>query len=583
MKKIFPLGLLGLGLLVFQVAGCASNQPVVDPFELADGSEESVTLLDEPIPTPTERRSPRRIEGDYHVSAASSQPARSINADPNDWDLSDLRWFEGAQFVEEGRRAWRDKDDASFGVAVDADESHLYFWIEVIDDVIVDSDPQNPLDGVVIWLRDPGLVELLDTMPTTLRNRVSLRPETAIVITPRGEVARYGSATALPPGAVHVATAPIRSEGYVVEVAISLEVFPLLKNLPIEEVAFRVEMLDSDEVGLSEPAKRLSMLPRAEGGSARFALYSTPGLRPAISPDVGPPRYDALGLWQLQRDRWVYRSFEYHSPGWRVMEDLREVASGVVNREALPAICTGSGNAMWLVEAYQATRGGQRVALVLCGTDTERSCPASARSQLVFTSIVEEQPGEWRIEETHNVFPEDLRQCPFSGSDRQRVYSGFSLLPLDVVGSSLWGVGWHLRVDENRDYQREAGVYIVDPQAPSFRVGHTQLKRVGATGTRRWENHSQVFMIPLQEGDERMGVCEIEVAQDLECRRFNEQCEPLPRGREVLTHVKNFNPERRRFEEVFLRPHPRCRPSLQMEEIGGFEIFLVEDRLGLLR
>ena len=563
---------------------CASPQPQVDPFQIADETQAPTSLLDEPVPTPRQHTRRPSQTTDFQIEEALPQPNRAVNARTDGWDLSRLRWFEGSEFVREGRENWAGKDDASFAVTLDSDSSHLYFWIEVIDDQILSSNPQNPLDGVVITLRDVGLESLRDSLPLTLQDRVTIHSETAIVITPNGEWARYQSSAPIPPGAIHVATAPIADEGYVVEVALSLEIFPQVHRIPLKEIAFRVELFDTDDPDARAPEKILTMLPRAADASPRFALYTTAGLLPAISPTQGPPRFDAFGLWQQRRDGWNYQTLEHISPQWSVLEDLRAVASEVTDRSALPSICTDPETAMWLVEAYQSRREDHRVALVLCGTDVvSNRCPTNSQTQLIWASIRQQGPDDWVIDRTEEVFPEPLPQCPFEGRPGEQKFSGFSLLPLDVIGPSLWGVGWHMEHQASREFHRESGVFLVDPRAPSFRTTEISLQRHNATGNRRWLRNNQVYLTHLQDGDPHMGICEIVVVEDQQCSRLNTECETVPRGRETLTHVKTYNEERRRFEDILLRPHPRCRPSVDFSQTGAVEIFLVHDRLGLLR
>lgn len=575
--------------------GCSSSKTsTIDPFGMADEARSPADLLDEPSASAqssrtsggrraSQRRSSSASERpQFSVPQAAAQPARQIDATPQGWNLSSIRRFDQRQNVIEGAGAWSGQTDASFSAAVDVDDSHIYFWIEVKDDQIISSHPSRPQEGVLIWIGDPGFDQLLRSLPEDFSQRLATQTHPAIFITPDGQIGRYGQAPAPAQNSVHIATAYTDS-GYIVEAAFSLEALSFITQLPLKQIAFRIEVLDTDDPQSPSYQKRLSMFPPRDDGQPRFALLELEGLLPLLAPAEGPPRTDALGLWRQTRDGWRFETLEYVSPHWRVIEDLQGAAAQVVDRGPLPTICTGPDQAMWLVEAYEATSRAQRVALVLCGTDNQAgACPKNARTQLVWTSMKDLGDDAWIIDHVQELFPDDLEQCPFQGRTSQPYYHSFSMLPLGLIGPSVWGIGWHMSRKAPQSHLERAGVYFVDPRSKNFIVGDLPLRHIEDNANRRTRHDSRVYLTDLND-DDAMDICEIEIAQDQLCKSLGKQCETVPRGRELLTHIKTWNTTEHRFDDYLLQRHDRCRGSMTITDTAGYKILLVEDRLGLIR
>lgn len=561
---------------------CASSS-TVDPFAVADEDEARTSLLDEPSSRerPRQSRTQASDEASFEVALADSQPRRTIDADPGDWDLSDLRRFDTERHVVEGARHWDGPQDASFAVAVDSDESHVYFWIEVVDDVVISSSAARPLDAVVIWLRDPALEDLLRSLPEALRDNLQISAEMAIAITPDGEFERYDSYDELTPNSVFAAAART-DDGYRVEVALALEALPYVNSLPLEDLAFRIDILDTDDGSSNNPQTHLTMLPRSRGDAPRFAVFDTGGLRPVLAPRNAAPRFDALGIWQQGSGGWEFETLEYISPRWRVLEDLQHVASEVVDQERLPEICTGSDQAMWLVEVYESSNRRQRVALVLCGTDAPRGqCRSGSETQLVWAGMRAESQDSWIIDRAFTVFDAPLSQCPFEAPSGQVFYHGFSMLPLDVVGPTVWGIGWHMRTEQRREIEESAGIFFVDPRSANFIVGDTPLRRLRVQANSRTINTSRVYLTDISE-DGNMDICELALIDEQRCSSFNEDCVTREGGLESLTHIKTWDEPSNRFLDFMLHRHRNCRGNLTFADMQGYKILLIENRLGLL-
>lgn len=581
--------LAGCLAILSWTGGCSSSKAsTIDPFSMADEARSPADLLDEPQAAARSQRgtgrrgSPGAGRAQFSVPQAAAEPARQIDATPQGWDLSQLRHFDQRFNLVEGVGAWRGTEDASFSVAVEFDESHLYFWIQVQDDQIIRSHPSTPLEGVLIWLGDPGLDGLFDSLPENLVNQLSPLSHSAILISPDGQFGRYGDGPIPSDNSVHVATA-YTDTGYIVEAAFSLEAFALLTELPLNEVAFRVEILDTDDPQSPSYQKRLSMFPPRDDGKPRYALLDVEGLLPLVSPVEGPPRADALGVWRQSRDGWRFETMEYVSPHWEVIEDLQAAAAQVVDRGPLPTVCTGPDKAMWLVEAYESIAGNQRVALILCGTDNLSAfCPANAVTQLVWTAMKSIDDDAWVIDQVQELFPEPLGQCPFQSRAAQPYFHSFSMLPLGVIGPTVWGIGWHMQQQASHRNLERAGVYFVDPRSEHFIVGDLPLRHIADHGPNRTRHDSRVYLTDLND-DDAMDLCEIELVQDQYCPSSDQPCETRERGREVLTHIKTWVDSEYRFEDYLLHRHDRCRGSTTFAEISGYKVLLVEKRLGLIR
>ncbi|WP_158542433.1 sugar-binding protein [Lujinxingia litoralis] len=584
-SSLRPTGalLLAAGALTLLNA-CGGAPPVsVDPFAIAESERQRTDILDAPTQAPRRAVERPTAEPDelYMIPEASAQTSRTIDAVPEGWDLSKLRAFDTRTNLIAGSGRWTGPEDASFKATVDADEGFIYFWVEVSDDVLVDSHPQDLLDGVVISLRDPQLDTLLNSLPATLRNTLEARADAAFAITPSGQIARYRSSHPLDARDVQAATRQTEG-GYVLEVALGMGALPYIAAMPLGDIAFRIEVLDTDDARATRPEKHLSMFPSGDDQAPLFAVFDTGGLLPREAPQAGPPRFDALGAWHRGDQGWRFQPFEYIPQTWRVIEDLRQVAGQVIDKDPLPRICTAADREMWLVEVYEDRARNNRIALVLCGSAaTNARCPNDATTQLVWAHMRPEDDQMWRIDRSFEVFETPLNQCPFERAGDGPLYSNFSLLPLNVIDAAMWAVGWQMRHDLPRQLRHESGIVFIDSRASSPNVGNVQLARVDAANTARTLASSRVYLANLDDV-EGYDICEIEELDNQQCQGFQQGCETTARGSERIPHVKTWAPEAHRFERYLLTNHPNCRASTGFDTIEGFKILQVGNRLGLL-
>lgn len=558
----------------------------VDPFAMADESESD--LLDEDSgvdPDERRRRRPQRTtdsDGEvlYTIPEANSEPARTIDAEPDDWDSAEFRDFDDADRVYDGDDHWSGPEDTSFSAAVDVDDSHIFFFVGVIDDQVLASSPSDPVDAVVFRLRDPALDDLLASLPTSLRDQLGVHVETAVAVTPDGQFAPYDTNASIDAEAIET-TAIETGAGYMIEVALSLEALPFVAEMPLDRLAFGIDVFDGDDSASSGPQKRLSAVPRSSRDRPSLATIDTGGLLPSSAPDSGPPRPDALGVWDFDDDHWRFRSLEYFSPRWNALDTLDEVAADILDTSELPEICHDSDSDKRMIEAYEASSESQRVALVLCGTASDdSSCDSGARSQLIWTAL--EPSGEkWAIEAALPVFEEPLEQCLLSPSSAGAYHHDFSMLPFDRIGPTVWGIGYHESLDDSERKNREAGVVLVDPESPDFVLAQRSLKRIRATSDERTRHDNRLYLTDLDDND-ALDLCQIEEIREQSCDSLDSGCTTRNRGHEVISHIDLWDSSAHSFEKYLLSRHNDCRGSSDFDSIAGFQILLIGHRLGLL-
>jgi hypothetical protein len=585
----FVPALAALLVSVCGATGCKSGPtPTIDPFEQVE-SDRGADILDRHSSPTTRARAVRARSDDgveYMMPTAGEELGKTIDGTPSDWDLSRARSFAHERFVEVGAEVWKGPSDASFRVAIDADDSYVYFFIEVTDDVALNQPPQSPADAVIIWLRDPQLDRLGRILPETLRTNQLIKTETAIIFSPDGRFARYGSDDPIVSQSVFAAGTRTPT-GYALEIAFGMSALPQVAEMPMQEIAFRVEVLDGDNPSRPGVEKHLSMLPQTDEDTARYALFDLPGWLPHHAIKNPPPRVDALGAWVIGPDGWDFRNIEFVVPNWRVLDHLEPVRATLTDRQGLPELCRALRNEVRLLEAYQATSGNHRVILAMCGTPPDGNrCPQAARSQLMWIHMTPEGRGNpdelnWQVQSTIEVFEEPLNQCTSQPVEGAAYFHGFSTNPLPMVNPSVWAVGWNSRQQTPLYRLEESGVIFVDPQSSSKRVGAVRTHQRSSAKDERTLRNSRVFLTALDQTD-GLDLCEVEHIEEQSCEDVDRGCVTRERRRETLTHIRTWNPSKRIFEPYLLTRHPQCTGRTTYGDVDGFKLLHVNDRIGLL-
>lgn len=570
-------------LVTFLATGlaCSSGpEEQIDPFEMAGEDREEDLLDQQPEPTEDHERTRADDQDDEPmvVPQAAAEPARPVNARPDGWDMSDRRVFDDADHVYEGASRWDGPDDASFAAAVDTDDSHVYFWIEVTDDRVVDSRPTHPLDGVEIRLRDPRLDNLLAALPPTLRDRLDVEIEAGYAITPDGRTAPTDGDESVPPEALHSAAIDT-DEGYVIEAAFALEALPYLAEIPLDEIAFRIDVLDADP-GDDTPSSRLSAIIDADG-SPHFAVTDTDGMLPAASPEQRPPRADALGMWHRTGDGWIFETLEYVSNRWNLVDDFEGVADRLLELGAFPDVCDDVDAQHRIHDVYDYRDGSHRIVLSSCGPAADNGCSDEARSQVVWTHL-ERDRDRWLMAESQTVFDQPLEQCVHTAPEGQPLHHDFSLMPFDRVANRMWAVDYRRSLEGTNHEVDERELRLVDPRSEQFVQLDRRLQSVRDSGRERVLRDNRIYLTDLED-DGNLDVCKVEEIKEQTCESFQSGCETIPRGHEVIPNIDLWDAEDHRFEDFLLTRHDDCRGSTQFEDIGsGYKILTVGDRIGLL-
>lgn len=582
MSRTAPMR-IGLSMAMILAFGCKS-QPELKPYEIADEAkaEREDDLLERDVEPRS--RSQTSWDGDieFSVPTPPEKKTKDIDGEFEEWSSGDFKSFGARKNVVDGEHFWDGRSDASVRVAADSDEGHVYFAVSVRDDTVIDAGSVDPFaDGVVLWLRDPGLAELRHDLPDGVKKGKSLQPELAILFTPDGQFWRRDEG----PGDLYrkgITAATVEtSNGYRVEMALKLGVMKQISKLPMPELAFRVELIDGDEPERRGEQTHVSTLPSPEDGEPRFAVLDLGNWLPYASLRGKPPREDALGRWQLDDGAWNFEPFEVASKHWRLMGETDAFEESLRNRRIFSKVCAKATKKAKLVEAFQSRRGHHRAALMLCGTrPTKGQCPADAKAGLFWVHL-KAVGEEWTVHRALQV-GETMNQCPESPAPGKSYYTTFSFTPLDMIGTPVWALGWHQYKETSGERLHRSGIWILNTRKEQPKIGTVQtFKKVSHPGTRTLST-SRVF---LTEVDETRGLdlCEVETIRDQKCRGFDHKCRTPKRGQEVITHIQMWKPAEETFEKYMMSKHRNCSAPFDFTAREAYLLFHRNDRVGIIK
>lgn len=590
------IGLVGVvAVLSGAGAGCSGSQPEVDPYEAAeDGEEESEStegdssesgdsdeLLDADVGGSGSRRQ-TSWGGDisFSVDEPPAEPSKEIDGEFDDWETS-FKTFEGRSRLVEGEQFWDGASDASMRVAAKPGRGYLYFAVEVTDDRIIDAESVDPFaDGVVLWLRDPGLVELRGMLPESFREGESFQTELGILFTPDGQYWRRGDRGNLYREGIDAATKKTDS-GYQVEVALQLGTLRQLSELPLRQVAFRVELIDGDEPERRGVQTTMTTIQPGSDGEPRWALLDLPGWLPHAPLQGGPPREGALGRWQMKEGSWTFESFEVVPSRWRLLRDSSSFEDLLNDGDVLGEVCSEARNSRRLVEGFEDRRGRHRVALVICGTRaSDGECPDDATTRLFWVHL--KSGGDaWSLEKALPVTDAPLEQCADEPSGDAGYHHDFSFTPLEMMGPTMWAVGWFWTAESESASDRKSGVWFLNTEKEKPNVGRAQTYRREAESDERTVAESHVYLTRVDDV-EGWDICEVERISEQECSGLNEECEPEPHGQSATTHIRMWRPEQGTFERYVMSKHRNCRTSFDFSQREAYMLFHRQQRLGLI-
>jgi hypothetical protein len=563
-----------------------ADEEVSGIFEQSD--EE---LLDAPVDSTARRAAARRAQAAATETVvvlpkAPAKPSHPMSVDPKSWPGLDkqARIFKDKSSIEEGAGFWQGPADTSLKLALKADSGFVYFWLEVKDDVVLDSvgADGSPSDGVVVWLRDPRLESMLRSLPDAIEIDKSVSPDIALMVTPAGRVLRWDDRNAAYPEDSVLTEQTKTKDGYTVMLAVRPDVFPYLLNIPMSEVAFRVEVLDGDDTERPGYQTKLSMLPARDDDSPRYALYGVGGLLPKLQPSGQPARVDGLGFWTRAEAGWIHTSYEVVPQHWFFMNDTADFEASLRKADVFKRFCPASRFDIHLMDSYSSRSGKHRVGLMMCAArKVKERCPKDARSRVFWVHMRPDGAG-WAVEEQVDVFGKDLAQCYGSPASEEEPYiERLSMLPLDFINTSTWAVGWQ-RVLANRNVIEQLdGVSLLNLKAEPPLVGDTQVYRSEASGDERVVSRFQVYFTNVDDVA-GLDICEIERLEEQTCVRLGAGCKTQDHRNTLLSHSKMWNPDKQLFEPYMLSKHPNCKADFSFKRTASYLLIQINGRLGLI-
>jgi predicted small secreted protein len=579
---IYRVLLAGVMATAVVLSSCSTSKGKgVDPFEVAD-EESEADMLDAPVKRGSSTRPrTRRARSDEGILVLPEPPKdkkKVIDGEVDDWSTRTARAFDSKSHVVDGEQFWDGGADASFRVGVDSDAGHVYVWVDVRDDTVIDAASEDVMaDGIILWLRDPKLEEIVDSLPKGMAEKKNIHPEMAILFTPDGQFWRYDEKGGRLYRTGIDATTKKMKNGYRLEASLSLGVLGQVASLPTEDIAFRVELMDGDETDRRGEQTRMSMLP--DEGGPRFALYNVGGWLPYEQAQGHPPRPGALGRWELADGTWSFQSFEVRPNHWLVLDDVSSFDSALGKSEALNELCPAATSSRVLLEAYESQSGRHRTGLVLCGPRAPGGrCPADATSHLYWVHLKPADQG-WTLSEYTEASEKPLPQCARDPRPDGELYGEFSMLPMEMLGSSVWGIGFKRTYSSDVKQVEERGIWFVKPTSKEPFLGKAINERTHATRDQRTVSKTNVYLA-LVDDKKGLDLCEVERLEEQSCRGLNRSCTASDHSKVVRTHIKMW--ESGRFEPYLLTKHKRCNADFDFSKRRGFMLLNEAGRLGAL-
>ena len=575
---------LAAALLLSGAAGCSSTPQTKKPAPARTGQED-VDMLDTARPSKTTaKQKPSEADAEIFIPTASEKLSITLDGKPDEWDLRrKARTFASKRDLEDGATYWRGPGDLSLTASVRADDGHVYFWLQVTDDVVLDAGTRkNPLDGVALWLHEPRLKTMLAALPGTIEGKAGVGQDVGILFTPDGKILPASSRSSWPEGSVQAHVAKTAT-GYAVEVAVSTEVFAHVASLPLNEIAFRVEAFDGDEADRPGVQTVLSMYPRSDRDAPRFASYNA-GMLPRYAARDASARPDGMGYWARddKAKAWTYTSFEVLPQSWGFLTDHGDLGKTLAADPKIQGQCNVATHDLSIIEAYESRGKGHRALLVACaGRLVNNACPKSAKTQLLWVHL-KRQEDRWRIEEHASVFKEPLTQCLGSAPAGQPVRSHFTFFPLEFVNAHTWAVGWQ-ESNMTRDTARLIdGVTLINARADKPRLATLYPFKSEANDREREVERAKIYFINVDD-QPGLDICEIQQVQVQECRRLNAECKPVEHRTTRLSRALMWKPADLRYEPYMLSRHANCKTiGFDPSTYKGYVLLQIRGRIGLL-
>lgn len=560
--------------------GCASS-PDVEEKKVSEkiSDEDRDAILDAPVKIERSKVAAANLAR-LELPDTPNTPAREIDGELDDWDRKLFRIFDKKTSIESGERFWRGPRDLAMRIAADSDQGYLYLAVDVKDDEVIAGDNETVVDAIVVTIRDPSLDRFVRAVPQSAKIQDMVKAETKLIFFPDGRYGRYDSSDPLPDN-MGVISIQENDEGWRLELALQIEAFEQVSSIPLETVAFRVDLLDGDEADRPGTQTVFSMLPDRGNDEPRMALFNTAGLLPHFEVNEAPPRKNAIGTWVAEEQTWNFTAFERVPEIWVTIDDRKAFEEAVRASESVNDLCQVARKDVQLVETYASRGGGFRAGLLVCGDREVRgSCPKNSKTD-VFWLMLNQNGGSWLVEKAIKVFPESLNQCATKAVEDEEFYFGFSMFPLDMIDHYTWAVGWEKTQKASQyDYAAE-GLTIIQTELSNPVIGSVLSDEKRSERNERVKTVSKVYLSYVDD-DGHWDICSVEDALEQSCAGVDQGCKTYEHGKQILTTTQLYNPKTRRFERYELSKHPGCNADFDFSEREGFLLMQSPGRIGFL-
>lgn len=553
-----------------------SQQKDVDLF----AAQDNTAMLEEPVERRVTKAGAPTEDDAFFIPAADTTMAFTIDGDFQDWSEHKQKSFDSKSNIVEGRKHWKGKRDTSLDLRAYADTNYIYFQFDISDDKVL-SDGQ---DSLVINMRDPKLAEMMETLPEGVNILDDLVRDIKIKLRPDGTASLLHASTELPQDSVTFATST-SSSGWGGEVAISVEALPFVASLPMEDIAFRIEVLDGDSSREDDYQTRLEILPSPQDSPPRFILLSLDafgGILPHMDTRGASARPDGVGYWRRDDAQWTYTSLERITTTWRYLQDTATFTKDLDT----PLTCPSKDQTPSILEAYTTKSTRHRVGLILCATqaDSDGTCSEDAQTQLLWVHLHRKRDEQLYSKRSElEVFDKPLSQCRRSAPKDKKLVKNFSMLPLDFVNANVWAVSWKeqlLSPGESYGYLRHATRLLNAKQGSFMGPAQTLLERTD-DGDTRTETINMNYFIHIDR-DDHYDICEIGRIKEQSCEDFQQGCKTNPHGEGIRRYFQLWVDDNNAFEKQLIRNHKNCPSEISLSNTPGYLLFHTGSRVGLL-